>query len=220
MNKIVVVSPHVDDETLGGGGTLLKYSANHDKIYWINVTNARKEYGYTDELEQQGRKEIETVSRLYHCEKVYDLQLEPAGLHKYDISVLIDSFVKIFREIEPNTIMLPYPYDAHSDHRIVFDAAYTCTKTFRFPSINKVLCMEIISETDNAVSDKGFVPNFYVNIDDYLEKKLEILEVYKNEIGLPPFPRNPEAVKGLAAYRAAACNCKYAEAFRILKEIG
>ena len=55
---------------------------------------------------------------------------------------------------------------------------------------------------------------------NYLEKKIEILQVYKNEIGISPFPRSIEAVKGLAAYRAATCNCKYAEAFKILKEIG
>ena len=92
-------------------------------------------------------------------------------------------------------MILPYLYDPHSDHRIVFDAAYACTKTFRFPSINKVMCMEIISETDNALPVRGFVPNYFVNIDNYLEKKIEILQVYKNEIGISPFPRSIEAVK-------------------------
>ena len=53
MNKIIVISPHADDETLGGGGMLLKHSENGDKIYWINVTNAKKEFGYSDELEIQ-----------------------------------------------------------------------------------------------------------------------------------------------------------------------
>ena len=220
MNKIIVISPHADDETLGGGGMLLKHSENGDKIYWINVTNAKKEFGYSDELEIQGIKEIEIVSKYYHCENVYDLRLEPAGLHKYEISFLIDSFSRIFHEVQPNIVILPYLYDPHSDHRIVFDAAYACTKTFRFPSINKVMCMEIISETDNALPVRGFVPNYFVNIDNYLEKKIEILQVYKNEIGISPFPRSIEAVKGLAAYRVATCNCKYAEAFKILKEIG
>lgn len=220
MSRVIIISPHADDETIGAGGTLLKYSENGEGIYWINVTNARKEYGYSDKLEKQGIEEIETVSKLYHCEKTYDLKLEPAGLHKYDISILIDSFSRIFREVEPNLIILPYMYDAHSDHRIVFEAAYACTKAFRFPSINKVMCMEIISETDNAIPSRGFVPNFYVNIDNYIEGKLDVLHIYKNEMGVAPFPRNAEAVKGMAAYRAAACNCKYAEAFKILKEIG
>ena len=58
---------------------LLKHSENGDKIYWINVTNAKKEFGYSDELEIQGIKEIEIVSKYYHCENVYDLRLEPAG---------------------------------------------------------------------------------------------------------------------------------------------
>lgn len=219
MRKVIVVSPHIDDETLGAGGTLLKYSEQGNQIYWVNVTNAKKEYGYSAESEELDKRVMKMVSEFYNCEKIYDLQLEPSGLHKYDTSVLIALFTDIFNEIKPNLIILPYPYDAHSDHRIVYQAAYACTKIFRFSSIYKVMCMEIISETDNAVEDKGFIPNFYVNIDNYLEKKLEILKLYKNEIQEPPFPRNLEAIRGLAAYRAAACYCKYAEAFRILKEI-
>lgn len=55
MKKLLVVSPHADDETLGAGGTLLRYSRNGNKIYWINVTNAKEEYGYAKEEELQRR---------------------------------------------------------------------------------------------------------------------------------------------------------------------
>ena len=79
--------------------------------------------------------------------------------------------------------------------------------------------MEILSETDYAVSDKGFVPNYYVDISPYIEKKIEIMKEYKSEIKASPFPRNVEAVRGLAKYRAAGCNVEYAEAFWLLKEI-
>jgi len=38
-NKILVVAPHPDDETLGCGGTLLRHKKNGDEIYWMIVTN-------------------------------------------------------------------------------------------------------------------------------------------------------------------------------------
>ena len=65
----------------------------------------------------------------------------------------------------------------------------------------------------------GYVPNYYVDISGYLEEKIAIMKEYKNEIKESPFPRNEQAIRGLAKYRAAACNVEYAEAFRVLKEI-
>ena len=38
MNKILVISAHPDDETLGVGGTLLKHKSNGDQLFWLNAT--------------------------------------------------------------------------------------------------------------------------------------------------------------------------------------
>ena len=219
MKKILVVSPHADDETLGAGGSILRYSRNGDKVYWINVTNAKKEYGYTETEERQRRCEIERAAVRYGVEQLDNLELKPAGLDEYKTSELVQIFCEKIRNIQPEIVIIPFQYDVHSDHRIVFDVVYSCTKAFRYPSIEKILSMEILSETDYAVSDNGFVPNYYVDISDYMEEKIDILKEYKSEIRPSPFPRNEEAIRGLAKYRAAACNVIYAEAFRLLKAI-
>lgn len=219
MKKVLVVSPHADDETLGAGGTLLKYLEKGYEIFWINVTNAKKEYGYSEEEEKQGVEETTKVALAYNMKEFVDLGLEPAGLDKYSRGEIIGMFSKIVSRIQPNIIILPYGYDVHSDHQIVFETMYSCTKTFRYPSIEKILCMEIISETDYAVADNGFVPNYFVDISDYIDKKIKILLKYKNEIKESPFPRNVEAVRGLAKFRGAGCNVGYAEAFRVIREI-
>lgn len=219
MKKLLIFSPHADDETLGAGGTLLKHQKEKDEIYWVNVTNAKIEYGYSAQEEEQGKLETERVAKQYGVKRFIDLQMEPAGLDKYRTSELVQKFADIVKEVQPQIIYLPFPYDVHTDHRIVFDAVYSCTKAFRYPSIEKVLCMEILSETDYAVSDKGFVPNYFVDISEFMEEKISIMKEYKNEIKPSPFPRNEDAIRGLAKYRAAACNVEYAEAFRVLKEI-
>lgn len=218
--RILVISPHADDETLGAGGILLKNSLEWGgKSCWINVTNAKKEYGYPSAEEEKGIRETRDVAERYGISEFFDLGLEPAGLQKYDTSILIGLFSEKINLFEPDTIILPYPGDIHSDHKIVFNAAYSCTKTFRYPFIKRILLMEIISETDNAISDSGFVPNFYVNIDEFLEKKIEIMKLYGDEIKAVPFPRNEFSIRGLAEYRGASCYCRYAEGFRCIKEI-
>ena len=62
MKKILVVSPHADDETLGAGGYLLKHRDLKDEIYWLNVTNARTEYGYTEKEQYDGVNQTQKVS--------------------------------------------------------------------------------------------------------------------------------------------------------------
>ena len=49
MKKIIVISAHPDDETLGAGGTLLKHKENGDELYWLIVTNIFENQGFSTE---------------------------------------------------------------------------------------------------------------------------------------------------------------------------
>lgn len=44
--KILVVSPHPDDETLGAGGSLLKWKNAGNEISWLNITDVDGGGGY------------------------------------------------------------------------------------------------------------------------------------------------------------------------------
>ncbi len=215
--KILVVSPHPDDETLGAGGTLLKMKDEGHKIYWLNVTNMKEEYGYTSERIHERQQEIDNVKRMYKVDDFIDLGLEPAGLDKYDKGVVVGMFKGVLDEIKPELLILPYGYDVHSDHHVVYEALYASIKSFRAPYIKTVLCMEILSETDQASSENCFEPNVFVDISNYIDKKLEVMKNYKSEISEAPFPRNEEAIKGLASYRGATSYYRYAEAFKLVR---
>ena len=81
--------------------------------------------------------------------------------------------------------------------------------------------METLSETEFAPSTKedSFIPNMFVNITDSIDRKIEIMNHYKNEIGQYPFPRSERNIRALATFRGATAGCEYAESFMILKEI-
>ncbi|MBD5502348.1 MAG: PIG-L family deacetylase [Lachnospiraceae bacterium] len=215
--RILVVSPHPDDETLGAGGTLLKCKRDGHSVYWLNVTNMKLEYGYSSERINERIAEIEAVKKSYCVDGYIDLGLEPAGLNKYETGHLISLFKESLEKIKPEILFIPYKYDVHSDHRIVCDVIYSCTKSFRAPYINAVLAMEILSETDQAPRENAFAPNIYVDISEHMERKIEIAHKYKSEIKETPFPRNEDAIRGLASYRGAASLYKYSEAFYLVK---
>lgn len=216
--NVLVVSPHPDDETLGAGGTLLKYKATGNKIYWLNITNMKEEYGYKKEYVEIRKNQIERVKEQYQFDKYYDLALEPAKLEKYDSSV-IRKISDIIDDVKPGVIILPNRSDIHSDHKIVFDWCYSCTKVFRHPYIKMILTMEILSETDFGIIDNYFVPNYFVDITDYFQHKNDILQIYESEIGEHPFPRSKDGLEAISKYRGISAGTKYAEAFKIMKYI-
>lgn len=217
--KILIVSPHPDDETLGAGGSLLKFVEQGHIIYWLNITDMKKEYGYSEKNIICRKEEIEKVKELYKIKELFNLQMEPANLEKINNRELIQKISEIINNVKPQMLILPYKNDIHSDHKIVFNAVYASSKSFRYPFIESVLCMEILSETDYALPEEAFSPNLYIDISEYIEKKIEIMKVYKSEMGVPPFPRSEENIKSLARYRGSSCGTYYAEAFKLLKGI-
>jgi LmbE family N-acetylglucosaminyl deacetylase len=81
--------------------------------------------------------------------------------------------------------------------------------------------METLSETEFSLSTKedSFVPNVFVDISEYMDKKIEIMNTYESEMGEHPFPRSEKNIRALATYRGGASSCDYAESFMLIKEI-
>lgn len=215
--KILIVSPHPDDETLGAGGLILKHKNQGDKLYWMNVTDVTEKWD--GDFRRKREIQINKIQEYYNFDGVYNLKFEPCSLEIVDRRKIIDCFRNCIMEIQPDWIVLPNESDAHSDHRITYEVCMLCTKAFRCPSIKKIMCMEIVSETDYSVNGSSFSANYYVDISEYIEKKIEAAKIYDTELELPPFPRSIENIRALARVRGASAGCNYAEAFKIIKEI-
>lgn len=221
MKKVIVVSAHPDDETLGAGGTLLKHFANGDEVYWLIITNVFEHQGFSKERVESRQAEIKAVSEAFGFKKVYNLNYPTMSLSSASLLKMVPEISKIFLEVEPNIVYCLNRSDAHSDHRVTFDAVMACTKSFRYPFIEKVLMYECLSETEfaPALSERAFVPNYFVDISPYFEKKVEIMKLFESELGNHPFPRSIQNIEALAIFRGATAGVKYAEAFQLLKYI-
>lgn len=218
--KLLVIATHPDDETLGCGGTLLRYKEEGAQIHWLIVTSMTKEGGYSAAKISKRQNEIYEVNKLYDFTSFTLLDFPASRLDEIPMSKIVSAISEVIYQINPTQVILPYFNDVHTDHQQVFSAAYSCTKSFRFPSVKKVMMMEVPSETDFCPStDVTFSPNFFVNITNYLERKLEILRVFEGEIKPHPFPRSEENIRALAILRGATAGFHYAESFVVLKEI-
>jgi len=222
MNKVLVVAVHPDDETLGCGGTLLKHKNNGDEIYWLIITSPtlNHPYGFTQEVIDERISLVNQITEKYKFHKTISLNYPTQLLHAVDLRELIVSINKIIVDLEPNVIYMMFKNDVHSDHRVAFDAIYSCTKSFRYPFITKILMYETLSETEfaPALPCASFIPNVYVDITDYLDQKIEIMKLYETELMEEPYPRSLNSIEALARYRGSRAGVKYAEAFMLLYE--
>lgn len=219
--KILVIAPHADDETLGCGGSLLRHKAEGCEIHWLLITGMSKLSGFSAELISKRKHEIDLAAEYYSFDSVHQLNLPPAALETLPIGQIIGGISNVVNLVKPDTVYVPYRNDAHSDHELVFDAAMSATKSFRYPFIKRILSYETISETDFGMKpeDGGFRPSVFIDISSYLDKKLNILDVFESEVGEFPFPRSRKALEALASLRGVQSNCNAAEAFMLIKEI-
>lgn len=217
--RVLVVSPHPDDETLGAGGTILKLIDEGNDVYWLNITAMLNERKFSKESIERRELQLKDIEDFYGFTGSYHLKFPSTELEMIDSSEAIEIIGNIVKEIKPDMMILPDYNDAHSDHAKVFEWCYACTKAFRFPFVKKIITMEIVSETDFGRPNNPFVPNYYVDITGYVEKKIQAMQIYDTELGEPPFPRSEENIRALAVVRGATAGVRFAEAFRIIKYI-
>lgn len=222
MKKVLFISVHPDDETLGCGGTILKHKDKGDEIYWLIITEPtiNHPYGFSEEAIRQRDKEIEIVSKIYGFKKVISLGFPTQQLDEVNLKDLIIKIDEAITNFQPQIIYLINRNDIHSDHRVAFNAIYACTKNFRKPFIERILMYETLSETEfsPALAENAFMPNVFVDISDFMDKKLEIMSVLVDEVMPDNLPRSFSAIKALAAYRGSRISVNYAESFMLLFE--
>jgi N-acetylglucosamine malate deacetylase 1 len=221
MNKIIVIAPHPDDETLGCGGTLLKHISQGDEVHWIIVTQMSKEIGFSEETIINRFAEIEKVANCYKFKCIHNCGFPVTRLDTIPMGEIIQKMSQFFNEIQPNIVYLPFKGDIHSDHRIAFYASISCTKWFRSPYIKRILLYKTLSETELGAAsyDHGFIPNVFVDISEYINEKIKIMKIYKSELGDFPFPRSERAIRAEAEVFGAMSGHSAAEAFILLKEV-
>ena len=200
---------------------MLRLKAEGDSIHWVIVTDMKEGKNFSKSQVNARELEISNVAKEFNFDTVTRLGFSPSGLDLVPLSDVICKMSKFFESVLPEIVYVPFPGDAHSDHRKTYEAASACCKNFRHPSIKKVIACEIPSETEFGLDPEegAFRPTLLVDISIYLDDKIRIMKNYAGEMGAFPFPRSEEAIRALASYRGSQAGCAAAEAFMILREI-
>ena len=218
IEKVLVISPHPDDETLGVGGTIARLIDDGKEVH-VLVVSGHLPPLYPPEVFKQTESELYSallclgVSRDF----VHLLRVPATFVRDVPIAELNEKISAVCSRVKPDAVFCPF-VDRHIDHRIIFDSVMVATRPVgsAFPRI--VFCYETLSETFwNAVGiEPQFQPNFFVDISKFVDQKIAALECFKSQITDNP-SRDVEATKALGKLRGSQNGCDYAESFVMIR---
>lgn len=218
--KVLVISAHPDDETLGCGGTLLMHRSRGHSLNWAICTKSLGS-NWSDRQREAKAEEVKTVSEKYGMDSVFWGDWPTATLDTIGLSPLIGFLAEVIREVRPEVVYTVHGGDAHSDHRVVFEAAMSTLKPFHMGEngVKRVLGYEVLSSTEAGYQPPYFLPTSYSDISTFIDEKIEMFGIYESETQKGEMPRSASAIKALARYRGATIGVPYAEGFMLLREI-
>ena len=204
QRRIVVLTPHADDETFGAGGTRLRHLAHGDDVRVLlfsdNVASVARGEDRRDEV--IGLREQEFAEAM-HILGVTEWSALRLGNSAFDERVYPGHAFSDLIENHPDVLYLPSLFDNHHDHRVL--NAWLLRTLENHPAMRLVIRgYEVWTPLPATV---------VADISGQMERKRDAMRCYRSQIDVIDYPHH---IEGLNAYRAMTLggrSARHAEAF-------
>lgn len=223
--KVLIFSPHSDDESLSLGGTICNIKANGGEVRVVVAVAGDVVFWHNGRVEVPAEKRVEELKGAMGCldvdswRVVFKERNLESRLDTIPIRDLIYEFDKEIESYRPSTLFFPRR-SYHQDHIIVNRAAIaSCRPNLDKFMVPRVIEYEYPSNAWNRYSDESWA-NFYISIsEEYLDRKIHAFQLHASQ------QRKQEDVLGVtnirrwSEMRGSAVDCKFAEACRVWRWI-
>lgn len=189
--KLLVVAPHPDDESIGCGGLLNKFRGQCDVLL---VTNGHLNKPESEEIIKIRQKEFELATKASNIENVFQLNIYAQEIQDNFKKFLTIDYTKY------KYVFVPNRYEIVQDH---VDTYYAVKK-----ALNKSKSKADLIEYEVWTTIR--FPNIFLDISDVKERKIEAIKHHKSQVQELDFVK---CILGLNAYRGIRKNYEYAEAY-------
>jgi LmbE family N-acetylglucosaminyl deacetylase len=218
---LLVVAAHPDDEALGCAGTIAKatFSGHEVSVVFFTDGVGAREEEIAARLRPARRAAAEKSLAILGARRPTFLDLPDNRLDSVPMLELAWVVERELERIRPRTILTHHHGDLNVDHRAVHEAVMTAVRPQAGRSPVDVLCFEVASSTEwtTPQSSTAFLPQVAVDVTEHLDKKIEALRMYAEEMREWPHARSVEAVVHLARWRGATFGVEAAEAFSVAR---
>jgi len=205
FNRVLILSPHVDDGELGCGGTMAKWIEEGKEIYYVAFSWCGKSIPKRlplDILKKECMSATTTlgvsIKRLFLLD--YDVRTFPEFRQE-----ILDNMIEFKKKINPELILVPSSHDTHQDHHVIYEEAIRAFKKDAS-----------IWGYEQPWNNLSFTTDIFVKLKKgHLELKLKALKNYKSQRGKSYFDK--KYLHGLEQTRGMQIDWPYAEAFELVR---
>ncbi len=202
-DKILIVAPHADDESIGCGGFLALYGSQCDLML---ITDGRKGYTiekYADEsrLVKIRENEFTNAAKIAHVQNVIFLRIKDGTTCKSKKVIYTQDITKY------DYIFVPNRYESHADHRALLPIFRKMKKVQQA----KAMLMEYEVWTPLRH------PTWFLDISFVIGIKEKMIAQHESQLADINYI---EKGKALSCYRGAFNNTQYTEAFAYAEFFG
>ncbi len=191
--RVLVLSPHPDDDAIGLGGTIIKMLERGSKVRVVYLSLPMKDASSREARKREALQALEIMG-------VSDFNIPDHDLP--EPGLLRDLIVKEVKDYAPELVFVPSPLENHEHHLAAFTAYLEA--------------LRILGEVDTALYEVWgmIVPNMAVDITLEAERKAKAIAAYVSQVRAVDYIT---MVKGLNQYRAiSAGSAGQAEVFLYL----
>ena len=124
--QVLVIAPHPDDETLGAGGTIAKFSSRGDSVF-VLVVSGHLPPLYTREQYETTVREAQSAFEILGVTASRFLEIPATMVANESHHALNDRIFRVVAEVEPHIVLCPFP-DRHVDHGTIFQSVMVATR--------------------------------------------------------------------------------------------
>jgi LmbE family N-acetylglucosaminyl deacetylase len=221
--RVAVIVAHPDDEVLAFGGTMARHVAHGDDVYlFIMATGlaARSADGTFDAAALSDlQNDARAAAKVLGVSQVEFGAFPDNRMDSVDLLDVIKSAEKFLSAAAASTVYTHHVGDMNIDHTVIARAVLTACRSLPGATVRKLYAGEVLSSSEYALPEHRFIPNVYVEVGNYLDRKCAAMECYRGEIRSAPHPRSVQAIRAQAALRGSEAGVDAAEALRLIREI-
>ncbi len=225
--RLLVISPHPDDEVYGCGGTMAKAQAYGAEVFVVIASVSDLRFFEKKSLVRCEERlgEVQRVAKILKW-KDFDVLYTDTKKHmkldtvpQFDLIALLESEGRLsIDRVKPDIVAIPAP-SYNQDHRAVYDA---CITSLRIHAGGYKHCPGTVLVYDSPTlswspAEERFHPNFYVDITETLAIKLKCVSAYASQKRDSRDPCSLESVEDLARTRGREIGHRAAEGFRLMR---
>lgn len=217
--NVLIISAHPDDEYLGVGGTLIKHLDAGDRVTAVILCEGVTVREHTAMAHQHDC--ARQAADLIGLRDLRRLDFPDQRLDTMSQVELNAVFEGLIRELQPEIIYTHFWGDINRDHQLMAESLLVAARPKPGCPVRRILMFETPSATEWSPGrpQSAFTPNWFVDINAQLERKLAALACYDTEMLEFPHPRSLVALEHRARHWGSLVGLPAAEPFVLVRQL-